>query len=628
MNEGDSGTVQTGKILILGLRDLKDEEWIELTRKTEGRNVDFQLQSAKLQYGVKGNKVKVVDIEQIYRQSYDDAFSAILEFGELELENCIKLADQLKHRDGFSWWYYFRFMALYKYRQAINDHRIGNEILALQQAYTEIHVYHSSGRLDKLIGANTHSHQIKAQQKSASFSNLIRFLFIFKVRTLIGVTQLGKLFWRKKHFLLTNAQPNQTIIRKSDLAEIKGDHFSEYLQDDIEERKEFLNITELFPPNMKSAEKIPVKKETLVSRHKNTLNLEVVLWLQLFNPWFYVRSIRGIAAVHRSFKGLHLVTSDPEVRIIGEILPSFKRLCYFLSIRKAALKWLFVVKNPTSVGGTNEHDPRVKSILETAKSCGVTTFGIQHGVIHPRHMHYCFTVPDANRQPFPDVTFLWGDHWKAYLLADSSYQESNLRVVGQIRSDIINQLNAVPKNELVKSLSAGKVTVMYPSQPLYAGEGEMRKRLASDFLKLTKAFPEIQFVIKPHPKEIDCMEFMGNIASSIGTTNYQVLSKDLYKMIAASDLVVVYNSTVGAEAIYFNKPLLVMDYSGNDFSGFIAAGVGREILNYDQLHDAVKDLAKGKLRVDHEAQQTFIRGRGFQVDGLVTQRIIKELNSL
>src|SRR5690606_38857165 len=149
----------------------------------------------------------------------------------------------------------------------------------------------------------------------------------------------------------------------------------------------------------------------------------------------------------------------------------------------------------------------------------------------------------------------------------------NLKVVGQLRTDIIPKIKQWAEREKASS----KYTVLYPSQPLYVGEEKMRERLTLDFLKLTIDFPEIEFVVKPHPFEKDCKAYFENIAKRINAKNFKVINDDLYKLLALSDLVMVYNSTVGAEAVYFDKPLIVMNYSDNDFSGFIdevvAAGV-------------------------------------------------------
>ncbi len=626
MTNSDKITPKASNILAIALRGLSLEEVQQLVKKAGGERVDFQAPDRSKIKGLDQNDIQLIDIDRIYQESYEDAFSDILRFGELDLANGNKLAEQLMAPDGKSWWYYLRFMALYKYRSKLNDHRLVKQINEHAKSYESVHIYHSSGYIMQNLSDNIHGYKRIGSGKSLLLSNLLRYLIVFCIRTAIGLFQIGRLFASKKHVLLTNAQPNQTVIRKKDLAEVRGDHFAEYLQDDIQFESDFLNISELYPPNMKTDQKVPVTKEVLKARHRGTLNLEIVLYLQLFNPWFYFRGIKGIIQVKKAFSQLKLsADATKEEEFIVSIIPSFKRMCYFLVVRKAALKWLFKIKRYKTVGGTNEHDPRVKSILETAASFGSKTFGIQHGVIHPRHMHYCFTSKDIVHGPFPDLTFLWGQHWANYLTEGSSYPHEQLHIVGQIRSDVINRLKEIPKSELIPVLDSKKRTILYPSQPLYVGEEEMRTKLATDFLKLTLDYPETQFIIKPHPKELDCERFMGNIAKKLGTSNFHVLRGDLYKTIAATDLVIVYNSTVGAEAIYFDKPLFVLDYSHNDFSGFISSGIGTEVLDYEQLKIKVEQFLSGKMQVNTTVQVSFVKERGYQIDGKVTSRIIEKL---
>jgi len=625
MEENDKTNPNSARKLAIVLRDLSQQELQLLVTETAGASLDIQLPDGILPEGLNANPVRVLDVDKIYQESYEDAFEDVLGFGELQLKNGNTLAAQLKGIDGRSWWYYLRFMALYKYRSKLNDHRLLEQINQLKKEYADVLVFHQSGYMHTQMQGTVQSFVKRNADKSALITNTFRFIFIFLFRVLMGITQVGQLFRSARHVLLTNAQPNQTIIRKADLSEIRGDHFAEYLQDAIEQESDFLNLSELFPPNLKANKKIQIGGEILFSRHKRTLNLELILLLQFFNPWFYARALRGVLKVRQSFSGLGALEPNIENGFILQILPSFKRLCFFLAVRKAALTWLFRVKNFETVGGTNEHDPRVKSILETAEFHGKRSFGIQHGVIHPRHMHYCFTPKDATHKPFPDTTFMWGQHWADCLTTDSSYASEQLKVVGQIRSDIIPRLLGIDKSKLIASVDTSKKTILYPSQPLYTGEEEMRKRLATDVLTISKKFPNIQLIIKPHPKELDCADFMGAIAKQVGTTNYQIFTGDLYKSIAASDLVIVYNSTVGAESVYFGKPLLVLDYSGNDFSGFIKSGIGTEVLNYASLEQKVNEFSKDSLQTDADSQHRFVQARAFQIDGQVAPRIMAEL---
>lgn len=624
MMKDSNPTIETKvKYFVLILRDLTQEE----TNYLNSIGFDYQSDNKVELSMKKSNNIKLIDLDNLYTKSYEDAYEQILRFGELKLNNGNELAKHLQDTDGKSLWYYIRIMALYKYRKKIYEFRLQNQLKKIKESYKEVLVYHSSSSLqEKLIEHGIRSSKRINKEKKFIFLNSLRYMIAYIIRVLVGFTQLKNLFRAKRIILLSNADVIQKVIRKSDFKEIKGDHIGEYLQEEIQGEKDFLNISEFFPPNLKSNNKLTFGSEVLFSRFRNTLNLEIILFLQFFNPWFYWRAIKAIFNVRKMFASLSLTDHVlEEEKFIIPVLYTFKRLCFLLVVRKVALMWLFKIKKIEKVGGINEHDPRVKSILETAQQFNVKTYGIQHGVIHSRHIHYCFTAADKKYEPYPDMTFLWGSQWKKTLIEDSIYDEFNIEIVGQIRSDIIEQLNQIPKSNLIGSLDSNRKIILYPSQPLYSGDEGMRRQLATDFLKLTLKFSEIQFVIKPHPKELDCETFIDEIAKSIGTSNYQVLRGDLYKILAASDLVIVYNSTVGAEAIYFNKPLLVMDYSKNDFSGFITSGVGIRVEDYLSLEEKVHAFQEGKLITDKTATERFISERAFAIDGRVSKRIIDSL---
>ena len=234
MEENDKTNPNSARKLAIVLRDLSQQELQLLVTETAGASLDIQLPDGILPEGLNANPVRVLDVDKIYQESYEDAFEDVLGFGELQLKNGNTLAAQLKGIDGRSWWYYLRFMALYKYRSKLNDHRLLEQINQLKKEYADVLVFHQSGYMHTQMQGTVQSFVKRNADKSALITNTFRFIFIFLFRVLMGITQVGQLFRSARHVLLTNAQPNQTIIRKADLSEIRGDHFAEYLQDAIE----------------------------------------------------------------------------------------------------------------------------------------------------------------------------------------------------------------------------------------------------------------------------------------------------------------------------------------------------------------------------------------------------------
>ncbi|NBG65879.1 capsular polysaccharide export protein, LipB/KpsS family [Acidiluteibacter ferrifornacis] len=569
--------------------------------------------------------VEPINFNKIHQETYNQAFDEVTKLGEFTLSNGLSIAEELTLNDKKSLWYYFRFMLLYKHRKRIFEDRIYSEAILLNKEYKKVVIITSSSYLKGKINKEVEIKYLN-QSETKDFTNILKFMIISICRFFIGLPKLF-LFFKpfKRHILLSNANSEQNILSIKDFTIQKGDHFCEYLQDKIEYDTEYINISEYFPPKLTDSNKIKLSAHFFRSRHKNTVYMESLLYLQFLNPFFYISSIKAILKIFYSFKNIQ---KEEKKYPLLEEFKSYQRLCYFIGVRKSAIYWILKFTNYKTVASVNEHDSRVKSILDVATSLKIKTFGIQHGVIHYRHLHYCFSSFDSRFHPYPDYTFVWGDYWNKVLQKISTYTSDELINVGQLRTDIIPKLKNQYTNFISNDCKDSKTfTILYPSQPLYVGEEAMREKLAISILQLSVDLPNVQVVIKPHPKEKDCAEFFNQLASKLNTKNFVVLNEDLYKMIATSDLVIVYNSTVGAEAIYFRKPLVVMNYADNDFSGFIKNKVAKEVNNYEELRLVTQQVITHNQITSPENIDEFIKERAFKIDGEVAKRIINNVKN-
>ncbi|MEM1319461.1 MAG: hypothetical protein AAGG75_04350 [Bacteroidota bacterium] len=617
---------QDQAIALILLRALTKEEIGTLTQNTEAKS--YCLYSEDPEYVTpfpQNYSRQPLQLKTIYESSYEESFQHILDASDLDI-NGQPLARLLSTENAY-WWFYIRFMLLYKHRAAIYALKLLRYFQENIEA-PEVHIYHNSGILHQLCELPYHSHYQAARKAAPQPKKIAKYVFSFAWRAIMGLFQIHHLFKSYPYLFLSNAQANQPVIRSKDLAIVGGDHFTEYLQEQLADEADFLNLSESFPPKLDGERSFTLSRQLLFARYPRTLNLELVLLLQLFNPRVWLRARRQIKALKASMAQLQAAELPIEQALIIRYIPSYKRLLFFLIFRREALKSFGLLRRARAVGGTNEHDARVKSLFDVARQLGVKTFGIQHGVVHPRHMQYIFGAKDLAYQPHPDLTFLWGAYWAKTLMQDSAYPESALQSLGQLRTDIIPQLQQLQKTDLLPELRNDRPVVLYPSQPLYEGEQEMRKRLGRDIMRLTLDFPDLQFIIKPHPWENDYRPFFEQLAAELGTKNFLFANTDLYKTLAISDIVIVYNSTVGGEAAYFGKPLIVMDYANNDFSGFIRSGIGLGTHQYEEVRQTLSKLLNGQLEAPLEQQQAFVHNRAHRIDGQTARRYIKAIRKL
>jgi CDP-glycerol glycerophosphotransferase (TagB/SpsB family) len=132
-------------------------------------------------------------------------------------------------------------------------------------------------------------------------------------------------------------------------------------------------------------------------------------------------------------------------------------------------------------------------------------------------------------------------------------------------------------------------------------------------------------VLKPHPLEVD-LTYFDNLAGTIGCTNYKIVNdEDLYQLLAISDYVVTSFSTVGTEAVYFKKPLIIYDPLNQDVMKYVEDGVGIQAKNSSELIAILERLANRSIVIDKAVQEHFILNNAFKIDGDVCDRIINKL---
>lgn len=574
-------------------------------------------------------KAKIFDNSKAFVDSFENAFSILVNISELtgEKRDPVKLL-QISN-NGNSWWYYFRFMCLYKFRQRLYDDYSLKAILLHHQntGNGKIVIVSNSGYLKSAIP--THIEVIKAtfeKRKNETFGNLLKYLIALNIRLIIGWFLLPKLLIRRKNVLVSSAYSAQKVLLP-DGTEKYGDQYSEGLQAEFAKRKRHLNLTEFFPPALKSSIKVNLNSRGIFPRYRNEVYIEPLLFLNVMNPVFYIKAAKYLRTSKRAIAHFTSLKLEGDLKHVPVISSSFKRLISFLSVRMAAIDMVLAILKPEWIGGSNEHDVRMRSIIESVKKKGKSkSFAVQHGSVHTKHLHYIFSKGTPTKSILPDVTFTWGSFWSDVLTKDSAYPPEIVRELGQIRTDTIPELltkTTQTKNEF--GINFNKRIVLYGSQLLHPGEHEKREQLAVDFIKTAKQHPNDLFIVKPHPKEDDAEKFFAGIARKHDVLNVQVYRSDLYKMLSIADMVLVYNSTVGVETTYFDKPLIVLNYYDNDFGGFIKDGVGVEVMNYDEMQSTISGILAGKIKKDDEAYKKFVVARATAIDGQVCKRIADEL---
>ncbi|MEO9966682.1 MAG: CDP-glycerol glycerophosphotransferase family protein [Reichenbachiella sp.] len=273
-------------------------------------------------------------------------------------------------------------------------------------------------------------------------------------------------------------------------------------------------------------------------------------------------------------------------------------------------------KRPKKIVGIDEYSPNMRLIHESAKQNGSTSIGVQHGTMHELHPGYLYSTIEMDMMPIPNKTLVWGDRWKRFLTSDGNYPPDRLSIVGQLRTDLISTL---PESE-----HKDQLVVLFASQP--QRDFRLRRLTAESVFKAAKQFTNCTLILKPHPLETD-LDYYRQIADKCGCQNYEIDQKtDLYVLLKKCDVLITSFSTVGTEAVYFKKPLIIFDPLDQDVMKYMSDGVGLQAKNAFDIEQHLQHISDGKIVVSPTSQNIFISENAYKIDGNVGNRVVQEIS--
>ncbi len=305
----------------------------------------------------------------------------------------------------------------------------------------------------------------------------------------------------------------------------------------------------------------------------------------------------------------------PEHKAIIKYLISLNKTTAFYLIRYESVKRFFKKHKFKTFLATDENGALTKGIIDAAKQNGIKTFGMQHAGIGKYTLAYILSKKDNITDVIADYTFVWSSYYKEFLINTGNYPAHKIKIVGQPRSDIINLIK--------KNIPETDNTVMFASQPMK--DLNYKKKAAIDILNLAKQNPDINLIIKLHPFEYDGVEYYNSLANKMGVTNYTISNDDLYLLIAKSKLIITCFSTVGAEAAYFYKPLIIIDYNNEDLLKYIESKIAFGVYNFNDLNKISNNILNNNLKPNKIDLDNFINKFAYKIDGKVSDRILQTI---
>ena len=556
------------------------------------------------------------------KQLFANALSGLLQFGDKIIDG-IAVSKRLTI-GSMPLWHYQRFRIYFPLRTLLLELA---ELRQLSIDSDRLICYSSSTLLSGLpeLPSNVELHVGIAQKSAVSYKMVAAFALFAILRFFIGAFQMMNISG-KRHVILDRSE--KQVCVDPDTLRTKQDNYNlSYLLDRSGE--EFLVISEVEIPKFNTASSFRLRGYHFwqQGRMQRTLYGEYILFRAMLSQ----RIHRQKAALLRDFdcavEKIGKASLSQSEKLIFSFFIGLRRTNSFFVVKYLAYLRFFKQHRFVTISCIDENSPSVRCILDAGRAHGSEIIGIQHGMISDEQPAYLYTASDRGHHVMADHTLVWGEYWKAVLINKCNYPPERIHVIGQLRTDVIPRLKETSDIDLKTKLTGGKSLVVFASQP--QPDARVRRQAAFDVFTALKDEKDVFILVKLHPAERNAVGYYNGIAEAAGCSNYRlVYDIDLYRLLAACDVLITCYSAVGTEAVYFAKPLIILDYNRDDLMGYHAEGVAAQATCTGDLKMQVRGFLDRKMLPDKAAYAAFINAYAYQVDGHAVDRCLEFIRSL
>lgn len=357
----------------------------------------------------------------------------------------------------------------------------------------------------------------------------------------------------------------------------------------------------------------------LRSRHRN--NILSLAWNRFHALWKRFDQNSASRSLF-SFRGINFysIVRD-EIRAI--FLFDFPRIQSNIqrvqNKAKQLLSWGVVLRN--------ESRELEKSCVAAAKSTPVRSVVFQHGV-------FAIPIPDEKIQC--DVSAVWGAFGSRYLQEQRRFH-SECVVTGNPEYDRLSPGSRdrfFRRKELCRQLALNPdlpilVLASQRPHPFSSRKTEDEQmRMVSAVVKALRQLPNAQLVVKIHPFEDERPIHRWTQNFTQGGRVRVIKEAELFSLLASSDVVITYNSTVGLSAMVLAKPVIAVNLTGYpDTVPYVSSGAAIGVYREEEIAPAIESALQGGEQIQKmlQAQRKFVEDYAFKIDGKSKERVFQLL---
>lgn len=291
------------------------------------------------------------------------------------------------------------------------------------------------------------------------------------------------------------------------------------------------------------------------------------------------------------------------------------------------IKRIIESKKPDVVAMADETRAFGRALYHVCKSNRIPTVGIQHGVISVglRCKHSKGEISDdigPNICPIADRTAVYGLKDREFLM-QNFYPKEKVVVTGSQRYDVLVHAKKIfNKSKTCKRLDLDenkKIVTLFTSTDSKQEDTALLKAV----FKAAVQFPELQLVIKTHPHKGKDPVY-GEVAKEFNSKALIIRDINTFELLNATDIVLVYSSTVGFEAMILDKPVIMINLSGQpDKVPYAESGAALGVYDEKDLAPAIKNILNDKKIKDKlkKGRSKFVLEATYKKDGMASKRI-------
>ncbi len=270
-----------------------------------------------------------------------------------------------------------------------------------------------------------------------------------------------------------------------------------------------------------------------------------------------------------------------------------------------------------------------RAALHAARREGVPSVALQHGILYPTYFSYLHP-PGEEDCPRPDLSAVFGEAARSFLVERGGYPQASLRVTGSPKFDeLLAAAGRRDRAALRARLGVGEGEALVvlasrfrPIRPTHQAVG----RELPGFVRALEATPGVTCLIKPHPAEP--AEPYAAVLRALGAARARVLppASDLIELLLLADALVTVESLSAVEALVLDRPVLVLGMPTN-LRELVEAGAALGVEAGADPQPALRALLFDDATRDalEQARARYRQHVAGGLDGRATERLVELL---